>query len=83
MRRRRGLTSVARSVLSRRSQRNFSKNSAARTKSAAATYNTLSATNDRRYVRYTRETRYTGGRYQVASRRNGNVAAGRFVGMAH
>lgn len=85
MNRRRGLTSVARSVLGGASQRRFSRVSrrdiAARTANAT---NTLSATDGRRYVRYRTATRYTGNsRYQVESRSNRGVAVGRFVGMAH
>lgn len=47
--RRKSLTSVARSVMSKASQTRFSKNSAARTKSAQQSSGTLGVTNSKNY----------------------------------
>lgn len=84
MPRRRRLTSVARSLLSQRSQRRFGQTSArdVRARSTNAR-NALNPVANRRYVRYSQPRTYTGSRYQVESRANRGVAAGRFVGMAH
>lgn len=83
-RRRRQLTSVARSVMSTSSQRRFGRTSSAATaaRTASATQ-TLNPTTSRRFVRY-RQAR-TAGRsmYEVRSRRDQSMAVGRYVGMAH
>lgn len=85
MNRRRRLNSVARSLISSRSQRRFAQTSQrdvrARSANARAAITPVA---NRRYARYTQPRAYTGrSRYQVESRANRGVAAGRFVGMAH
>ena len=84
MNRRRRLNSVARSLISGRSQRRFAQTSQrdVRARSANARV-AITPVANRRYARYTQPRAYTGGRYQVASRANQGMAAGRFVGMAH
>ena len=84
-RRRRQLTSVARSVMPRTSQRAFS-----RVSSATAATNMRSArealdpTVNRRYVRYsTPRTAGPRSMLQARSRRDTSIAVGRYVGMAH
>lgn len=83
--RRRRLTSVARSVISRSSQRAFSRVSRARAASnMQSARQAITPTVGRRYVRYsTPRTAGARSRLQVRSRRDGNVAVGRYVGMAH
>ena len=83
---RRGLSSVARSVVARGTQRNFDKRSAQDIAARSARANeTLSVTQNRRYVRYQNGPRQTTGRskLQVYQRDNQNMAVGRWVGMAH
>ena len=84
MPRRRRLSSVARSVMSRASQRAFSRTSSATTAAnMSSARNALDPTANRRYVRYTQPRTAGNSRYQVRSRRDNSIAVGRFVGMAH
>lgn len=83
-RRRRQLTSVARSVMSTSSQRRFGRTSAAAAaaRTAGATQ-TLNPTANRRLVRYRQPRQAGNSRYEVRSRRNQGIAVARYVGMAH
>lgn len=84
-RRRRRLTSLARSVLSSTSQRRFSQTSARDTQARMTNARErLVPIADRRYVQYRTARRSTGrGRYTVNDRATRRFTVGRFVGMAH
>ena len=82
---RRRRSTFLRSLIGDQAARNFSRTSGARrAANLASATQTLSPIANRRYVAYRQQRPYTGrSRYEVASRRNAGMAAGRFVGMAH
>ena len=83
-RRRRQLTSVARSLMSNASQRRFGRTSAATVAAnMRSATTTLDPVSGRRYVRYRQARQGRGGRYTVGSRRTPGMIVGRYVGMAH
>ena len=82
--RRRGLTSVARSVMRRSSQRRFGRTSQATlAASRESSREALSPIVNRRLVRYSQPRAAGRGRYEMRSRQDTNIAVGRYVGMAH